>query len=88
MSVHNLSSISIDLDALACQHGQGEIHPGRPEGCPTCMLILTLKGAPFLRMLVLNVAGDALSERLMKTGCKSHWSLLVDRRSWLTHATA
>jgi hypothetical protein len=24
----------------------------------------------------------------MKTGCKSHWNLLVDRRSWLTHATA
>ena len=49
---------------------------------------LTLKGARFLRMLMLNVAGNALSERLMNTGCKSHWNLLVDRRSWLTHATA
>ena len=49
---------------------------------------LALKGAPLLCMLMPNVEGVALTERLMKTGCKSHWTLLADRKSCLTHATA
>ena len=76
MSVHNLRFITIDLDALACQHGPGH-SPRQARGLSDMHDYLTLKGAPFLRMLMPSVAGTALSERLMKTGCKSH-SWLID----------
>ena len=43
-----------------------------------------LKGAPLLCMLMPHAEGVALTERLMKTGCKSHCTLLADRQSCLT----